>query len=158
MSDDTVSWFAAVDWGSAQHQACILDAAGKTKGERAFPHGGTGLAALCDWLVSVAGDPGMVAVAIEVPHGPVVDALLDRGFAVHAISHRQLVGPRSRWRVIGTVCPWLRRSGDAGDLGPNLKGLGPGGSILGGGYLVAAEAEEVVDPIMGGEETLRLAG
>jgi hypothetical protein len=26
-----------------------------------------------------------VAVAIEVPHGPVVDVLLDRGFAVHAI-------------------------------------------------------------------------
>jgi len=22
MSDDTVSWFAAVDWGSEQHQAC----------------------------------------------------------------------------------------------------------------------------------------
>ena len=101
MSDDTVSWFAAVDWGSEQHQACILDAAGKTKGERAFPHGGTGLAALCDWLVSVAGDPGMVAVAIEVPHGPVVDALLDRGFAVHAINPKQLDRLRDRFSVAG---------------------------------------------------------
>jgi len=62
------------------------DLTGKIMDERVFPHGGAGLAALCDWLVSVGGDPSIVAVAIEVPHGPVVDALLDRGFAVHAIT------------------------------------------------------------------------
>src|SRR5215211_7342285 len=84
MAEVTIRWFAGVDWGSQQHQACLLDAAGKIVGERVFPHGGAGLAALCDWLVSMADDPGSVAVAIEVPHGPVVDALLDRGFAVHA--------------------------------------------------------------------------
>ena len=59
------------------------------------------LAALCDWLVSVAGDPGSVAVAIEVPHGPVVDALLDRGFAVHAINPKQLDRLRDRFSVAG---------------------------------------------------------
>src|SRR3954466_15383113 len=73
MADGTVSWFAGVDWGSERHQVCLLDAAGQVVGERAFRHGGAGLAALCDWLVSVAGEPGRVAVAIEVPHGPVVD-------------------------------------------------------------------------------------
>src|SRR3954468_16104869 len=83
MVDGVVSWFAGVDWGSERHQVCLLDAAGQVVGERAFPHGGAGLAALCDWVVSVAGEPGRVAVAIEVPHGPVVDTLLDRGFAVH---------------------------------------------------------------------------
>src|SRR5215207_6949455 len=82
MSDDVVSWFAGVDWGSERHQVCLLDAAGQVVGERAFRHDGAGLAALCDWLVSIAGEPGTVAVAIEVPHRPVVDALLDRGFAV----------------------------------------------------------------------------
>jgi len=101
MSDDTVSWFAAVDWGSEQHQACVLDAAGKIAGERAFPHGGAGLAALCDWLASVAGNPDVIAVAIEVPHGPVVDALLDRGFAVHAINPKQLDRLRDRFSVAG---------------------------------------------------------
>jgi len=101
MSDDTVSWFAAVDWGSEQHQACLLDAAGKVVGERAFAHGGAGLAALCDWLVSVTGDPGRVAVAIEVPHGPVVDAVLDRGFAVHAINPKQFDRLRDRFSVAG---------------------------------------------------------
>ena len=60
-----------------------------------------------------------------------------------------------------SACSWLRRSGDTGNLGPNLKGSDPGGSILGGGHLMAAEQEEqeeVVDPVVGGEETLRLAG
>jgi len=101
VDDDIVRWFAAVDWGSEQHQACILDAAGKIMDERVFPHGGAGLAALCDWLVSVAGDPSIVAVAIEVPHGPVVDALLDRGFAVHAINPKQLDRLRDRFSVAG---------------------------------------------------------
>jgi len=101
MSDGTVSWFAGVDWGSEKHQVCLLDAAGKVVGEREFRHGGAGLAALCDWLVSAAGEPGRVAVAIEVPHGPVVDALLDRGFAVHAINPKQLERLRDRVSLAG---------------------------------------------------------
>src|SRR5215204_5114716 len=52
------------------------------------------------------------------------------------------------------LCP----SGHAGDLGPGLEGLGPGGSILAGGAVIAAEVEEDVDPIVGGEEALSLAG
>jgi hypothetical protein len=101
MADKTFRWFAGIDWGSAKHQVCLLDGAGNVVGERAFAHGGAGLAALCDWLVSAAGDPGSVAVAIEVPHGPVVDALLDRGFAVHAINPKQLERLRDRVSVAG---------------------------------------------------------
>src|SRR4051812_17786516 len=51
------------------------------------------------------------------------------------------------------LCP----SGHAGDLGPGLKGLGPGGSILDGGAVIAAEVEEIVDLIVSGEEALGLA-
>jgi transposase len=101
MADDRTGWYAAVDWGSEQHQVCLLDGAGAIVGERAFRHDGAGLAALCDWLVSVAGAAGTVAVAIEVPHGPVVDALLDRGFAVHAINPKQLDRLRDRFSVAG---------------------------------------------------------
>ncbi len=72
--------------------------------------------------------------------------------------HRRLVGRRSRSRAIGAACPWLRRCGDAGHLGPNLQGLAPGGLILGSGHLMAAKVKEVVDPIMGGQEALHLAG
>src|SRR3954466_4279338 len=45
--------------------------------------------------------PGTVAVAIEVPHGPVVDAVLDRGFAVYAINPKQLDRLRDRISVAG---------------------------------------------------------
>src|SRR3954467_4399174 len=101
MAEEKIRWFAGIDWGSAKHQACLLDGAGKVVGERVFPHGGAGLAALCGWLVSMADDPGSVAVAIEVPHGPVVDALLDRGVAVHAINPKQLDRLRDRFSVTG---------------------------------------------------------
>src|SRR5919112_2683275 len=101
MTDVTRSWFAGVDWGSDKHQVCLRDVAGTVVGERAFAHNGAGLVAMCDWLVSVAGRPSTVAVAIEVPHGPVVDVLLDRGFAVHAINPKQLDRLRDRFSVAG---------------------------------------------------------
>jgi transposase len=101
MTNETRRWFAGVDWGSEKHQVCLLDGAGAVLGERAFRHDAAGLAALCDWLVSVAGDPGAAAVATEVPHGPVVDALLDRGFAAHAINPKQLDRLRDRFSVAG---------------------------------------------------------
>src|SRR5919112_5329465 len=101
MTDVTRSWFAGVDWGSDKHQVCLRDVAGTVVGERAFAHDGAGLAAMCDWLVSLAGHPSTVAVAIEVPHGPVVDVLLDRGFAVHAINPKQLDRLRDRFSMAG---------------------------------------------------------
>src|SRR3954453_17651839 len=101
MTSETRRWFAGVDWGSETHHVCLVDAAGAVVGERAFAHGGAGLAALCDWLVSLAGHSSSVAVAIEVPHGPVVDTLLDRGFAVHAINPKQLDRLRDRFSVAG---------------------------------------------------------
>jgi len=82
MAEETISWFAGVDWGSERHQVCLLDDRGTTVGEREFPHSGEGLAELGNWLLSMASGASTVAVAIEVPHGPVVDALIDRGFVV----------------------------------------------------------------------------
>jgi transposase len=101
MLQETFTWFAAVDWGSEKHQGCILDARGGIAGEREFSHSGAGLAELCDWILSIAGDANVVAVAVEMPHGPVVDALLDRGFAVHAINPKQLDRLRDRFSVAG---------------------------------------------------------
>ena len=45
MADETIHWFAGVDWGSAKHQVCLLDGAGNVVGEREFAHGGAGLTA-----------------------------------------------------------------------------------------------------------------
>ena len=57
----------------------------------------------------------------------------------------------------GWVYQRLYPSGHAGDLGPGLEGLGPGGSILGGRAVIAAEVEEVADLVVGREEALGLA-
>jgi hypothetical protein len=80
---------------------CVLDAQGNIVGEREFAHGGEGLAELGDWLLSIAGAANTVAVGIEVPHGPVVDTLVDRGFVVHAINPKQLDRLRDRFSVAG---------------------------------------------------------
>jgi hypothetical protein len=73
MVEESSIWFVGVDWGSEQHQVCVLDQGGDVAGERRFPHSGAGLAELSDWLLSIAGAANAVAVAIEVPHGPIVD-------------------------------------------------------------------------------------
>jgi hypothetical protein len=52
----------------------------------------------------------------------------------------------------------LRGRHGAGDLIPDRKRYGPRGPILGGGEVIAAEMEEVVDLVMSREEPLRLAG
>jgi transposase len=101
MSDD-VSWFVGVDWASAHHRACLLDGEGNGVAARDFPHNGTGLAALCDWLLAKSGaSPDRIAVAIETPRGPVVEALLERGFAVFSINPKQLDRFRDRFTVAG---------------------------------------------------------
>jgi hypothetical protein len=101
MGQGSFTWFAGVDWGSEGHQVCAIDIEGNIAGERKFPHSGAGLAELADWLLSVAGAASSVAVAIEVPHGPVVDTLIDRGFVVHAINPKQLDRMRDRFSVAG---------------------------------------------------------
>ena len=98
---ETFTWFAAIDWGTEKHQARVLDVRVRIAGERAFSHDGAGLALLCDWILSIAGNATIVAVAVEVPHGPVVDALLDRGLAVYAINPKQLDRLRDRFSASG---------------------------------------------------------
>ena len=97
-----LTWFAGVDWGSQKHQACMLDAAGKVLGERVFEHGGEGLLQMADWLLSFAkGDASEVGVAVETPRGPVVESLMERGFAVHSINPKQLDRFRDRLSPAG---------------------------------------------------------
>lgn len=99
----TQKWFAGVDWGSETHHVCVLDRDGGVRGERAFPHSGKGLAAMADWLLGRAQQAaaGEIGIAIEVPHGPVVECLLERGFAVHSINPKQLDRFRDRFSMAG---------------------------------------------------------
>jgi transposase len=96
------SWFAGVDWASQKHDVWLADANGKRLGKRTFAHSGEGLAQMCDWLVATCGSrPEHIHVAIEVPHGAVVETLLDRGFKVYAINPKQLDRFRDRFSPAG---------------------------------------------------------
>ena len=104
MTDTTQPrWFVGVDWGSREHQACLLDDAGAVRGEQAFKHGGAGLAAMAAWIAEAAGGmpPAEIGVAIETPRGPVAESLLARGFAVHSINPKQLDRFRDRHSPAG---------------------------------------------------------
>ena len=91
-------FFVGIDWGSTTHHVCLLEANGSVRGSRAFPHGGAGQAELVRWLLDETGAaPGQLAVAIETPHGPVVEGLLVAGFAVFAIGPAQIRGSRRRY-------------------------------------------------------------
>lgn len=99
---DAIEYYGGLDWGSQHHRACLVDRAGKVIDEREVPHSGAGLAELCDWLLAKSGaEPAGISVAIETTHGPVVETLLERGFAVFAISPKQLDRFRDRFTVAG---------------------------------------------------------
>jgi transposase len=95
-------WFVGIDWGSQQHQVCVLDRDRRLVGARAVDHDGASLAQLAAWLWTLsAGQPQRVSVAIEVPRGTIVEGLLERGFHVFAINPKQLDRFRDRHSVAG---------------------------------------------------------
>jgi transposase len=95
-------WFVGLDWARNQHRARVLDAEGTSVAERDVTHDGAGLSELCDWLLkTTAAEPAQIAVAIETPRGPVVETLLERGFAVYSINPKQLDRFRDRFTVAG---------------------------------------------------------
>ncbi|MYA42073.1 MAG: IS110 family transposase [Gemmatimonadetes bacterium] len=97
------AWFADVDWASQTHHVCVVGGDGSKQEERAFRHGGTGLAEMADWIAARCGGsaPEDIPVAIEIPHGPVVECLLDHGFAVYSINPKQLDRFRDRFSPAG---------------------------------------------------------
>lgn len=95
--------FAGVDWASEAHHVFLTDNDGRKIAEKVFKHGGEGLAAMAAWLMAMsnADEAGQIRVAIEVPHGPVVETLIERGFKVHAINPKQMDRFRDRFTLAG---------------------------------------------------------
>jgi len=95
-------WFVGIDWATEAHEVCILDAAGAVVEQRSVAHTGDGLRALADRLVRLGdGRTERVAVGIEVPHGAVVETLLERGFTVFSLNPKQLDRFRDRFSPAG---------------------------------------------------------
>ncbi len=89
-----------IDWGSESHQVCRIDGEEEPK-QRSFPHTGEGLRALVEFVVEGAIDPERIAVAIEVNHGAVVEALLTKGLRVYSINPKLLDRLRDRFSLAG---------------------------------------------------------
>ena len=100
---DQRRWYAGVDWASESHLVVLADAEGRKVGETEFKHSGEGLADMAAWLMATSSAPEavQVLVAIEVPHGPVVETLMERGFKVHAINPKQMDRFRDRFTLAG---------------------------------------------------------
>ncbi|WGS19251.1 MULTISPECIES: IS110 family transposase [unclassified Bradyrhizobium] len=100
---DQKHWYAGVDWASESHHVFLTDGDGRKIGERVFRHGGEGLAEMAGWLMATSGavEGPQIQVAIEVPHGPVVETLIERGFKVHAINPKQMDRFRDRFTLAG---------------------------------------------------------
>jgi transposase len=95
-------FFTGIDWASEKHDVWVTDGTGRRLGYKIFAHSGEGLSALCAWLITTCrAEPGQIAVGIEVPHGPVVETLLERGFDVYAINPKQLDRFRDRFTMAG---------------------------------------------------------
>ena len=89
-----------IDWGSESHQVCRIDGDEEPK-QRSFPHTGEGLGALVAFLVEGEIDAEQIAIAIEVNHGAVVEALLAKGLRVYSINPKLLDRLRDRFSMAG---------------------------------------------------------
>ena len=90
--------FGGVDWARRYNDACIVSADGIVVDERRFDNTGEGIQAMVAWLAKHAGGRlGRIAVGIETPHGPIVEALLERKASVFSINPKQLDKFRSRF-------------------------------------------------------------
>ena len=99
---DQLEFFVGVDWGSRDHQVCVVDMKGKVCAQRSFKHCGMGLTEMVDWIVrTTQSSPYKVGVAIETPRGPVVESLMGREFVVYSINPKQLDRYRDRFSLAG---------------------------------------------------------
>jgi Transposase/Transposase IS116/IS110/IS902 family len=140
MMDKERRWFAGIDWASQEHVVSLSDDAGDKIGQREFAHGGTGLTDMIAWLLKASGGkPSDVHVAIETPHGPIVEALLERSFNVYSINPKQLDRFRDRFTVSGakddsaTPMCWRTASGPICERSESCPSSSPSSSSSGNG-------------------------
>jgi transposase len=112
------AWYVGIDWGYETHQICVMDATRQTVRHRTVPHEVAAVDAALTWIGTITGAaPAEIAVAIERPHGALVELFLDRAYPVFAINPKQLDRFRDRFTVAGAKDD--RR--DAEVLGDSLR-------------------------------------
>ena len=88
---------AGLDWAKDTHRVCVLEGDGDSLLQRSFTHDERDLNGMCELLVRL----GVKRLAIERPHGIVVERLLEAGLIVLPIHPNQLKAARPRFRASG---------------------------------------------------------
>ena len=102
MENRQFQYYVGIDWASDSYQVCVIDADRKVLGEKQFDHSGDGIRECIDWLLKwAAGDVSSIAVTIEVPHGAMVESLIENRLTVFAINPKQMDRFRDRHTVAG---------------------------------------------------------
>lgn len=100
--DEELSVLVGIDEGTETYEAWLMDSLGKRIGERSIQYEATAIALFLNHLTELAGGhPERVGIAIEKPHGVMVEAAVERGFAVFSINPKQLDRFRDRHSVAG---------------------------------------------------------
>lgn len=109
--------YVGVDWATEKHDVCLVDRAGEILKEKIFENSGEGIEALCRWVLKEHPTPSEIAVAIETPHGALVDELIAQCFAVFSLNPKHLDRFRDRYSPAGAKDDRL----DAFVLGTSLR-------------------------------------
>jgi len=88
---------AGIDWSEADHAVCVVDGDGEPIERVTLAHSKAGIAR----LVAVLARHQVLAVGIERPDGPVVDALLAAALTVYVIAPAQIKALRRRYGTAG---------------------------------------------------------
>ena len=100
--DSAYCFFAGIDWGSEKHRVCLMNRDGQILAERWIEHSGNSLVELTAWFRQHTSEsPSLLAAAIEIPRGAIVETLLENGFAVFSINPKQLDRFRDRYSPAG---------------------------------------------------------
>jgi transposase len=110
-------FYVGVDWSAETHAVCVLDRAGKIRGEFTIAHSADGFAELLVRLGRLAGDHGEVPVGIERPDGRLVDALLEAGHPVVPVSPNAI----KTWRDGEVLSGAKSDAGDAAVIAEYLR-------------------------------------
>jgi transposase len=91
-----------IDWGADEHEVCAV-MEGETRAAQRWrvPHRGADIESLFDQLAALSVSCSDLCIAIETPHGALVDTALDRGMRVFAINPKQLDRFRDRYCTSG---------------------------------------------------------
>jgi len=91
-----------IDWASDSYQICVTDDQGTVLEQHQVEHSGEGIQQCIQGLLRWAtGNASLAAVAIEVPHGAMVESLIENHLAVFAINPKQMDRFRDRHTVAG---------------------------------------------------------